>query len=274
MSKGTKPDAWMPLFIGDYLAATSRLTTEQHGAYLLLIMDYWRNGPPPADDAVLSQIARLDRKAWAKHRPAIAQFFTEDGGCWRQKRADEEMVAAQDRSNKAAERASSAANARWSKSPRPDAPGNAPRIAPSNAPEKLEECPSPSPVSKKDANASCGRFEEAWKLCTPMMRRRSLSMDKTRPFWIASVAKIDGEDAMIGAVRRYLREDPDVGRTGGPGFHLWLKDETWAHYLPAEPSAVLVVTPEIQAHRQRHYRQTGEWRPTWGDKPEPELRSA
>src|SRR5699024_9631718 len=45
-----KVDIWMPLYVRDYLGATSRLTTEQHGAYMLLIMDDWLNGPPPDDE--------------------------------------------------------------------------------------------------------------------------------------------------------------------------------------------------------------------------------
>lgn len=86
----SKPDAWMPLYIGDYLRDTTRLTTEQHGAYLLLIMDYWTNGPLPDDDLALSQVTRLQASVWKKNRPAIARLFMISDGEWHHKRIDEE----------------------------------------------------------------------------------------------------------------------------------------------------------------------------------------
>lgn len=161
--KGAKPDAWMPLFIGDYQGDTARLTTEQHGAYLLLIMDYWRAGPPPDDDLVLAQITLLERRVWLKHRPTLARFFTIIEGEWRHKRIDRELVRAQEQSDKAATRAQIAARARWKdrKPPQDECSGDAPSIAPrtarrnarSKAKGVLEECPSPSPspVGKNSA---------------------------------------------------------------------------------------------------------------------------
>ena len=55
---------WMPLYIGDTLAETSRLTTRQFGAYQLFKMEYWRNGPPPNDEVVLRKIAKLEKHEW------------------------------------------------------------------------------------------------------------------------------------------------------------------------------------------------------------------
>ena len=90
----SRTDTWMPLYVGDYLADTGRLTTVGHGAYLLILMDYWRNGPPPDDDGSLAAIARIDRKTWDKElRSVIRSFFKlGDDGLLHQKRLDHERA--------------------------------------------------------------------------------------------------------------------------------------------------------------------------------------
>lgn len=72
--------AWMPLYIGDYVADTQHLTTVQHGAYMLLIMHYWQHGPLPLDDATLRRITKLDDQGWRRNRQAVLAFFHE--GSW------------------------------------------------------------------------------------------------------------------------------------------------------------------------------------------------
>ncbi|QDH14494.1 DUF1376 domain-containing protein [Formicincola oecophyllae] len=92
----------MPLYIADYLADTSRLTTLQHGAYLLLLMDMWRNGPLAPIDSELAMVCRCDevtftQKVW----PTIKRFFTTDSaGDLVQKRLMTERAKAADISQK------------------------------------------------------------------------------------------------------------------------------------------------------------------------------
>lgn len=138
----SKTDIWMPLYIADYLADTTRLTTEQHGAYLLLIMDYWRNGPLPDDDGALSQITRMQPAAWKKNRAMLVRLFRIEAGEWRHKRIDEELIEAAANAKKFADRAKKAAAKRWEKPSLPDASSNA-----SSTPKAmLDQCTSPSPT--------------------------------------------------------------------------------------------------------------------------------
>lgn len=154
-----KADIWMPLFIGDYLASTSRLTTEQHGAYLLLIMDYWKNGALPDNDQILAQIARLAPDAWSMHRAVLKQFFTVSDGQWRHARIEKELSAAREKKVKAREKAEAAARARWEKQKarkesQEQCSTHAPSKASGNASALHEECPSPSPSpSPSDSNS-------------------------------------------------------------------------------------------------------------------------
>jgi len=80
---------WMPLYVGDYLGDTGHLTTAQHGAYLLLMMHYWRKGELPDDDRQLSKITKLPLKTWCDSRATLQDFFYEG---WKHKRIDAELA--------------------------------------------------------------------------------------------------------------------------------------------------------------------------------------
>lgn len=160
--KEAKPDAWMPLWIGDYKKDTGRLTRDLHGGYLLLIMEYWNTGPLPDDDDELASIVLADAREWKKLRPKLERFFQVADGYWNHKRIDRELLVWGERKEKAAARAKAAADARWAKEqhappPNPrrkkDAPSNAPGIAPSTPQAMLDQCPSPSPLEVETPNS-------------------------------------------------------------------------------------------------------------------------
>ena len=70
-------DIWFPFYPGDYLADTMRLTTEQHGAYLLLSICFWgAKGKMADDDHAFAAITRMGHDLWTKEmRPILAPFF-------------------------------------------------------------------------------------------------------------------------------------------------------------------------------------------------------
>jgi uncharacterized protein YdaU (DUF1376 family) len=87
----------MPLYVGDYLAKTRSLTTLQHGAYMLLIMEYWVKGGLPTDDKKLQRICGLTSRQWQSNSQAIASFFNSD---WKHDRIELELEKARNISMK------------------------------------------------------------------------------------------------------------------------------------------------------------------------------
>ena len=128
-----KVDIWMPLSIGDYLADTSHLDTTEHGAYLLMLMHYWRKGPLPNDPTQLANIAKLPKDAWSIHEAVLMQFFTlSQDGMLHQKRSDQEKEKWMKTRATAQLKAAKAARSRWNG-------------ASSIAQAKPMQCPLPSP---------------------------------------------------------------------------------------------------------------------------------
>lgn len=85
----------MPLYVGDYLRDTGDLTTVEHGAYLLLIMQAWtRGGALPVDGDRLRSLTRMSEVDWQRSGATIMGFFYLDGEVFRHKRIDQELATA------------------------------------------------------------------------------------------------------------------------------------------------------------------------------------
>src|SRR5690348_4703358 len=102
--------AWMPLYVGDYLADTAHLNQGQHGAYLLFIMHYWQRGPLPAELEQCYCIARAnDKQSRCNADAVLKQFFVLKNGFYHHDRIDRELGKSED----SYQRRASAAKKRW-----------------------------------------------------------------------------------------------------------------------------------------------------------------
>lgn len=92
---------YLPLYVSDYQADTSHLTTIEHGAYLLLIMNYWQRAQPlPNDDRKLARIAGLGPREWKRVRETLSEFFQVDCSNWFHSRLESELLKLRDKSLK------------------------------------------------------------------------------------------------------------------------------------------------------------------------------
>lgn len=139
---------WFALYPGDYLADTSRLSTEGHGAYLLLLMDYYSSGAPlPDDDVVLANIAKLPITAWRRLRPALAGYFVIVDGKWRHLRVEKELRDAETKYQTRLAASKIANETRWAGNRKSD-----PKRTPNRIRNGMRDGSQPQ---YRDANAAC-----------------------------------------------------------------------------------------------------------------------
>jgi uncharacterized protein YdaU (DUF1376 family) len=153
---------WFPFYVGDYVRDTARLTTEAHGAYLLLMLDYWVNGAPPDDDETLATITKLPVTIWRKRRPMLVKFFKVKDGVWTHSRIEKERAKAEEVGMANSDKARAAAELRWAKERErklqeqsEQCPGDAPSIDGALPQNAQSQPPSPSnPYSKNESALS------------------------------------------------------------------------------------------------------------------------
>lgn len=175
---------WMPLYVADYLRDTRRLTAAEHGAYLLLIMEYWTSGELPDDDRQLARIVAMTPAEWRKAKPNVQPFFT-DG--WKHKRIDAELA----RSAEISSKRSASAKLKHSKSS-----ANAEQL-------DTHAGATSQPQSQKQSSLRSERTR-AGALAAPWTEA-----DRER-FWAAFPNKVGKADAMKAFDKASTKTTPDV----------------------------------------------------------------
>ena len=102
---------YIQLYVADYLADTQHLTTEEHGAYMLLIFSYWQTGKPLRIDR-LATVARLSNERWANVEETLKEFFHVVGQHWHHFRIDADLEAVNSKTSKASDAGKASAKAR------------------------------------------------------------------------------------------------------------------------------------------------------------------
>lgn len=128
----------MPFWTDAYLADTQHLTTEEHGAYLLLLFQAWRSHDCSLadDDDMLARQARVSPAKWKGMKTIVMAFWTLDKRRkrWVQKRLKIEREKATVKKAKARDSAAS----RWNTKEKGDANALRTQCYPEPNPKHIE----------------------------------------------------------------------------------------------------------------------------------------
>lgn len=157
----------LTLWTDAYLSDTRLLTTMEHGAYLLLLMEAWRrpNCDLPDDDKMLARMTGLAADEWAGIKSTIMSFWNYDGRSkmWKQKRLTKERDSAKKRSKSQADKATK----RWSKTEKDDAaamPEGCPDTEPGNARTRAFTATATATAIKSSEEANASPAADAAKI--------------------------------------------------------------------------------------------------------------
>ena len=104
-----------PLFVSDYLADTWELNGTEHGAYLLILIHYWKQRiGPKTDTGTLKKVTRLDAKVWKRTAPKVMPFFEVRDGRIYHRRIEKELAIAGEKHKKRVEAGRRGAQAKLS----------------------------------------------------------------------------------------------------------------------------------------------------------------
>lgn len=245
---------YFPLYVADYLADTSHLTTEQHGAYMLLLLAAWpRGGRLPADMRKLARIARVSPRRWHLVSEDVLEFFEIDGEEIVNRRLEREHKKATSKSAKRSaagkrggiakalkdkERGLANATANACHFPEPEPEDTKVSNLLSDLPEENDPKPTPKPRVEKRFGVKVDHpVWEAWNAWPKQGRARSSIKDT-----LAAYDRMDIDHAeLMAAIAAYLRT-PD-GKENPKGLHRWINDQRFMPFLEAASVTAMPVEP-------------------------------
>lgn len=255
----------MQLYVADYLGDTRHLTTEQHGAYLLLLMTMWRSdGRLPNDPRKLARITGCTASRWAKISDDVLAFFEVDGDDLTNKRLMFELKKASEKSIKRAEagtkggeakalkdKGGDIANAsdlpRHSSEPEPDK-----EIAPKGACRpKADPLPISEAFDRWNELASRKRLPVAVALTD--LRRKQIKArlaEAGLAGWSEALAAVEASPHCLGENDRGWRADIDF--VCQPKSFNKLREGSYAAKgkVPGGPASPATMSPELYARHQ------------------------
>lgn len=154
----------MQLYVADYLGDTRHLTTEQHGAYLLLLMTMWRSGGRlPNDPKKLSRIVGCTPSRWTRIAGDVLVYFDLNDGDLTNKRLTVELEKASEKSIKRAVLGSLGGKAKALKTSKSDLAIATVLLKHSSEPELEPEERTPEERSSGVARTRASRLHVDWE---------------------------------------------------------------------------------------------------------------
>ena len=266
----------MPMYWDAYLADTTHLSTEEHGAYLLLLAAMWRrNGSIPDADRDNARIVGLTPAKWRKFKVRIAPLLAFEDGTITQKNLQKIWKNTQEKISKN--------RANGSKGGRPKSNKNNETAKPNgyvsdNPNESIPE-PEPKEIDKSISSAREEKsdqdcFEEAWKAYQSCKLKASAQKKKpAKDAWRAASGRCPPDQLLL-AVRKAveIRNTATGFFPALPHMHRWLQRDEWKDVLSEDGSSDGEAPPLTDDHWRSIFRtwcETGQW-PTALAGPSPE----
>lgn len=212
---------YVQLYIADYLGDTAHLSTEEHGAYLLLIFNYWQRGKALDNtNNRLAHVTKLSEKRWIEVQKTLAEFFEVGDDQWFHIRIEQDIKRIDDVIEARSRAGKLSGEARRSKrrTPVPDLG--------TGVPDLLEQKGTIRKDKKRKDKSYSTEFETWWSLYP----RRDGSKRKAFEAFEKALTRTD-LNTLINEAKKYAGDpnrDPAYTKMGAT----WLNQDCWE----AEPA--------------------------------------